>query len=291
MSEMEKRQAHGDSHSSYLPEPARIVSIRREAMDAVIDLELADRRALGHQPGQFVQVSRYGYGEIPISVCSTPSRPHRFQICVRPAGHVSNAIYNASEGDWVGIRGPFGRGFPVRTMRHRDVIMVAGGIGLAPLRSLIQYVRDNREDYGRVIVVYGARNPSLILFREEVEEWTRDPGIEMFLTVDEADESWKGRVGVVTQPIKNDMELGNPSTMAAVVGPPVMYRFVAMALLAKGVNRRRIYFSLERHFKCGIGKCGHCQLNGVYVCQDGPVFRYSDLEDFTEAVEARAPED
>ena len=229
-------------------------------------------------------------GKFPYRCAPRPPVPNLFQICVRPAGHVSNALYNASEGDWVGIRGPFGRGFPVRAMRRRDVIMVAGGIGLAPLRSLIHYVKDNRGDYGRVIVVYGARNPSLILFREDVEEWTRDPGIEMFLTVDEADESWTGRVGVVTQPIKNEIELGSPSTMAAVVGPPVMYRFVAMALLAKGVNRRRIYFSLERHFKCGIGKCGHCQLNGVYVCQDGPVFRYSDLEDFTEAVEARAPE-
>ena len=290
MSETEKRQAHGASHWTYIPEPARIVSIRREAMDAVIDLELEDGRALGHQPGQFVQVSRYGYGEVPISVCSTPTRTKGFQLCVRPVGHVSNALYNASEGDWVGIRGPFGRGFPVQRMRRRDVIVVAGGIGLAPLRSLIHYLMDNRGNYGRIVVVYGVRNPSLILFREDVEEWTGDPGIEMFLTVDEADESWTGRTGVLTKPIKEEIQLGNPSTMAAVVGPPVMYRFVALALLAKGVNRRRIYFSLERHFKCGIGKCGHCQLNGVYVCQDGPVFRYSDLEDFTEAVEARAPE-
>jgi NAD(P)H-flavin reductase len=175
-------------------------------------------------------------------------------------------------------------------MRGRDIIVVAGGIGLAPIRSLIQYLRDNRENYGRIIVVYGARNPSLILFSEDVEAWNRDPGIELYLTVDEPDESWTGRTGVLTLPIKNEIELGSPSTMAAVVGPPVMYRFVAMELLARGVNKRRIYFSLERHFKCGIGKCGHCQLNGVYVCQDGPVFRYSDLEDFSEAIEARAPE-
>ncbi len=290
MSEMENRGTHGSSYWTYLPEPARIVSIRREAMDAIISLELADRRALGHQPGQFVQISRFGYGEIPISVCSTPTHAPGFKICVRPVGNVSNALYNASEGDWVGIRGPFGRGFPVRTMRGRDIIVVAGGIGLAPIRSLIQYLRDNRQEYGRIVVVYGARNPSLILFRENVEEWKRDPGIELYLTVDEADESWTGRTGVLTMPIRDEIELGSPSTMAAVVGPPVMYRFVAMELLTKGVNKRRIYFSLERHFKCGIGKCGHCQLNGVYVCQDGPVFRYSDLEDFSEAIEARAPE-
>ena len=173
-----------------------------------------------HQPGQFVQVSRYGYGEVPISVCSTPTRSHGFQICVRPAGHVSNALYNVSEGDWVGIRGPFGRGFPVRTMRNKDVIVVAGGIGLAPLRSLIHYLKDNRDDYGRIIVVYGVRNPSLILFREDVGEWTRDPGIEMFLTVDEADESWKGRVGVVTQPIKKRLNWEIPPPWRRLWGPP-----------------------------------------------------------------------
>ncbi len=273
---------------TYLPEPARIVSIRREAVDALIELELADRSSLGHKPGQFVQVSVFGYGEIPISICSSPTRTDRFKLCVRPVGRVSNALYHAAEGAWVGIRGPFGRGFPIQTMRNRDVLAVAGGFGVAPLRSLIQYVRDNRESYARLIVVYGARNPSLILFRDDVEAWNRSEDTETFLTVDEADESWTGRTGVLTEPLKKEIELAPRSTVAAVVGPPVMFRFVAAELLAKGVNRRRIFFSLERRFECGIGKCGHCQLNGVYVCQDGPVFRYSDLEGFSEAVEVRA---
>ncbi len=276
---------------TYLPEPARILSIQRGTMDAVIGLELGDRRPLGHMPGQFVQISRFGYGEIPISVCSSPTRsPSRFELCVRPVGNVSNALYGASEGGWVGIRGPFGRGFPVRTMKRRDVLVVAGGIGLAPLRSLIQYLMDNRKDYGRVVVVYGAREPSLILFREEVAAWEKDPGLECYLTVDEAPAAWTGRTGVVTRPIKEEIDLDPRSVTAAVVGPPVMFRFVAAELLAKGVRKRRIYVSLERRFECGIGKCGHCQLNGVYVCQDGPVFRYSDLEGLTEAVEVRAPE-
>jgi NAD(P)H-flavin reductase len=275
---------------TYLPEPARIVSIRREAVDAMIELELADRRSLGHKPGQFVQVSMFGYGEIPISVCSSPTRTDRFKLCVRPVGRVSNALYHAAEDGWVGIRGPFGRGFPVRTMRNRDVLAVAGGFGLAPLRSLIQYVRDNREAYGRLIVVYGARNPSMILFRDDVETWGRGGDMEMLLTVDEADESWTGRTGVLTEPLEKEVELIPRSTVAAVVGPPVMFRFAAASLLEKGMNRRRIFFSLERRFECGIGKCGHCQLNGVYVCQDGPVFRFSDLEGFGEAVEARPPE-
>jgi NAD(P)H-flavin reductase len=290
MSDTEHRQSSPPLDWTYLPEPARIVSIRREKMDAVISLELADRRPLGHMPGQFAQISRFGYGEVPISICSTPTRHERFKICVRPAGHVSNALYNASKGEWVGIRGPFGRGFPTRTMQGKDILVAAGGIGLAPLRGLIHYLRDNRSDYGRIMVVYGARNPSLILFKEDVEAWTRDPGIEMYLTVDEADETWSGRTGVLTGPIKEEIDLDPQKTMAAVVGPPVMYRFVAHELLAKGMRKRRIFFSLERHFECGIGKCGHCQLNGVYVCQDGPVFRYSDLLRFSEAIEAQAPE-
>jgi sulfhydrogenase subunit gamma (sulfur reductase) len=259
-------------------------------MDAVLELEMAKGRPLGHMPGQFVQVSMFGYGEIPISACSPPDRSGRFKLCVRPVGRVSKALHGASEGDWVGIRGPFGRGFPVENMKGRDILLAAGGIGLAPLRSLVQYIRDHREVYGRIILVYGARNPSLILFKEDVDTWRQDPSVEMYVTVDEADESWTGRTGVLTGPIKEEVEIRPVHTMAAVVGPPVMYRFVAAELLAKGMSIRKIYFSLERHFKCGIGKCGHCQLNGIYVCQDGPVFRYSDLLGLSEAVEAWAPE-
>lgn len=287
-------EEHGSERSphypSYLPDPARIVDIRREAMDAVIELETGDGRRLGHMPGQFVQVSRFGYGEIPISVCSPPDRAGRFKLCVRPVGRVSKALYESSSGDWVGIRGPFGNGFPVENMEGRDILLAAGGIGLAPLRSLVQYLRDHRGEYGRIILVYGARNPSLILFREDVDNWTRDDGMEVYVTVDEPDEAWTGRSGVLTGPIRDEIDFRPVRTMAAVVGPPVMYRFVAAELLAKGMSPRKIYFSLERHFKCGIGKCGHCQLNGIYVCRDGPVFRYSDLTGMSEAVEAWAPE-
>mgnify|MGYP006309602539 CR=1 FL=1 len=206
----------------------------------MIELELADRSALGHKPGQFVQVSLFGYGEVPISVCSSPTRTDRFKLCVRPVGRVTDALYVASEGDWVGIRGPYGRGFPIRTMRNRDVLAVAGGFGLAPLRSLIQYVRDNREAYGRLVVVYGARTPSMILFRNDVEAWERSRDMEMVLTVDEADESWTGRTGVLTEPLKKEIDLTPRSTVAAVVGPPVMFRFVAAELLSKEIGRAHV---------------------------------------------------
>jgi len=153
-------------------------------MDAVLELEMAKGRPLGHMPGQFVQVSMFGYGEIPISACSPPDRSGRFKLCVRPVGRVSKALHGASEGDWVGIRGPFGRGFPVENMKGRDILLAAGGIGLAPLRSLVQYIRDHREVYGRIILVYGARNPSLILFKEDVDTWRQDPSVEMYVTVE-----------------------------------------------------------------------------------------------------------
>jgi len=290
MPEQSPLKSDSPHYPSYLPGLAKVLRVQREAMDAIIELEMAGGRRLGHMPGQFVQVSMFGYGEIPISICSPPGRGEGFKLCVRPVGRVSKALYETSQGEWVGIRGPFGRGFPVKTMEGRDILIAAGGIGLAPLRSLVQYLRGRREEYGRIILVYGARNPSMILFKEDVDVWTRDPGMELFVTVDEADESWAGRTGVLTRPIKEEIEISPIHTMAAVVGPPVMYRYVAMELLAKGMSKRKIYFSLERHFKCGIGKCGHCQLNGIYVCQDGPVFRYSDLFNLSEAVEAWAPE-
>lgn len=194
-----------------------------------------------------------------------------------------------SPGDWLGIRGPYGRSFRLNPWQNRDLLVVAGGIGLAPLRSLVNFVRDNRSNYGRLIVAYGAKNPSLILFREDLEVWKKDPTIEVYVTVDEADETWQGRTGVVTEPLR-DIDVQADRTRAVVVGPPVMYRFVAAELFKKQMSEDHIYFSLERHFKCGIGKCGHCQLNDLYVCQNGPVFRYSQLLDHTEAVEVWTPE-
>jgi NAD(P)H-flavin reductase len=201
---------------------------------------------------------------------------------------VSTAIYKLNAGDWVGIRGPYGKGFPLARIKRRDLIVVAGGIGLAPLRSLVSYVLHNRKDFRRLVVIYGARSPDLILFQEEINKWQSDDEMEFFITVDQPDENWQGRTGVVTEPLKEiDLEL--KGTVAAVVGPPVMYRFVIKELLSKGVDEENIYLSLERHFKCGIGKCGHCQLNDFYVCQDGPVFPYAKLLNRTEAVEAWAP--
>jgi sulfite reductase subunit B len=273
----------------YCPNLSRVVKIDRRPEDAVLELEMANGGNFQHLPGQFVQVSVFGYGEVPISVCSPPKDTDRFELCVRPAGNVSTAIAKLTVGDWVGVRGPYGRGFPLARMKQRDLIVVAGGIGLAPLRSLVYYVLHNREDFRRLVVIYGARSPSLILFKEEIKKWQSDGEMEFHITVDQPDENWRGRTGVVTEPLK-EIDVEAKGTVAAVVGPPVMYRFVIKELLSKGVDEGNIYLSLERHFKCGIGKCGHCQLNDLYVCQDGPVFRYAKLLGHTEAVEVWAPE-
>lgn len=273
----------------YRPELVRVVRTRRMTeVETLLELQRPDGQPLGHGPGQFVQVSVFGYGEAPISLCSSPTLPGSFEICVRAVGSVSRAIHHLSPGDWVGIRGPYGNGFPVEQMKDRDILIVAGGIGLAPIRSLIQFVNHNRRDYRRVIVVYGARNPAAILFKEDIDAWAASPGIEFYVTVDQPTDSWKGRTGVLTGPVKEISFDSDAPPIVAACGPPVMYKFLAWELLAKGIPQDRIFFSLERRFECGIGKCGHCQLNDLYVCQDGPVFSYSQLVGRTEAIEAWA---
>jgi NAD(P)H-flavin reductase len=274
----------------YRPDLAEVLRTKDvTSTEIVLDLALESGKPLGHTAGQFVQLSVFGYGEAPISVCSSPTR-ERFQLCVRDAGNVTRAVHNLVPGNRVGIRGPYGRGFPVTEMEGRDIVIIAGGIGLAPLRSLITYILDCRDKYGRVDVVYGARDPSAILFRDDLKAWDAENGMELQVIVDKPDDRWQGRTGVVTLPIRDLEFRADSAPLAVVVGPPVMYKFVAMELFNKGFTGDRIYFSLERRFRCGVGKCGHCQLNDVYVCQDGPVFRFSDLVGRSEAVEAWTPE-
>ncbi len=280
------------SNVFYRPALAQVLRVDQlTKVEKLLAVRLGTGEALGHEPGQFVQLSVFGYGEAPISICSSPTRRDAFELCVREVGTVSAAIHDLCPGDWIGLRGPYGRGFPVVEMEGKDLLIVAGGIGVAPLRSLINYVRDNRQLYGRVIIVYGAKNPAAVLFKDDIELWSQDGSLELFVTVDTPDETWTGKSGVVTSIIRN-LDLNSPSSLhAIVVGPPVMYKFVAMELFHHGMTADRIVFSLERRFKCGIGKCGHCQVNDLYVCRDGPVFRYSELLGRSEAIEVWAPEE
>jgi len=240
-----------------------------------------DDGELGHEPGQFVQVELFGIGEVPISVCSSPTKKGSFELTVRAAGRVTNQMHKLEEGDRINIRGPFGRPFPVRQMFGNDILFVAGGLGIAPLRSLINYVMDNRRDFGKVDILLGCKSPKDMLFYDEIERWSKRMDINFACTVDKADPDWKGNVGLITTLIPG-VNLNPERTYAVVVGPPVMYKFVIAELLKKSIPERQIVLSLERHMKCGMGKCGHCQIDhpkNYYCCKDGPTFTYDEVKE------------
>jgi len=271
--------------SIYLPQPARIVDVRQiTAMEKLFRLELPHGLSLGHEPGQFVEVSVLGVGEAPISISSSPSRSNgTFEVCVRRAGDLTGVLHHLQAGQTIGVRGPFGRGFPIEHFRGKDILFAPGGLGLAPLRSLINQVLDERGKYGRVIILYGAKHPSELLFKDELAEWAARGDVDLRLTVDRPDADWKGHVGVITT-LFPQVQVYARNTVAVTCGPPVMYRFVLMELLGKGIPEGNIYLSLERRMKCGVGKCGHCQINHIYTCRSGPVFAYAEIKGVGEAL-------
>ena len=269
----------------YLPKYATVKKITpMTELEKLYQLVLDDGSELGHQPGQFVEVSIFGIGECPISISSSPTQKGYFEICVRKVGKVTDAIHKLKEGDKVGIRGPFGKGFPCEELKGKDLLFIGGGIGMVPLRSFVNYAVANRKDYGRIIILYGARTPKELFPFPEMEDWKAGKNdVELHLTVDRGDENWKGNVGVITTlipPLKIDIE----KTYALICGPPVMYKFVLLALEGKNFREDHIYLSLERRMKCGVGKCGHCQIHGYYTCQDGPVFHYPLIKGIKEAL-------
>ncbi|MFZ0447844.1 MAG: FAD/NAD(P)-binding protein [Desulfatiglandaceae bacterium] len=247
-------------------------------------LDNAVTELFSQEPGQFVELTVLGVGEAPISISSPPTRPGSIEICVRRAGLVTSALFTLQKGDLVGLRGPFGRGFPLDTLKGQDILLVAGGLGMAPLRSLLYAVLDNRANYGDLVLMYGARNPDDILFKYELLGLMNRTDLKYLLSVDVDDEGiWRQYVGVVTG-LFEKVELRPEATFCALCGPPIMYRFVIKELLARQIPPERIFMSLERMMKCGVGKCGHCAIGEFYCCTDGPVFRYSELLQNKEAI-------
>jgi NAD(P)H-flavin reductase len=235
-------------------------------------------------PGQFVEVSVGGIGEAPITISSSPTQSDGFELVVRKIGNVTNAIHNLKRGDKLGIRGPFGRGtYPVEEARGRNLVFICGGIGLVPQRSFINYVLDNRDQFGEVAILQGTKTCNLRLFTSEVEAWGKRGDVQVLETIDQPDDCWKGNVGVVTKLIPK-VTTDLTTAMLLICGPPVMYKFVLMELEKRRVPHENIFLNLERKMKCGVGKCGHCQVNNTYVCMDGPVFQYSDLRTMPEAI-------
>ena len=262
------------NHSSYQIKRGRIVEVTElTELEKLHRIVLPDEETLDHDPGQFVTVSLFGVGEAPISVCSSPTQLDSFDLCIRKAGRLTEVLHQLNTGDEVGIRGPFGVGFPVVPMEGNDILLIAGGLGIAPLRSLINYIIDTRRDFGKVDILLGCRDPQSMLFGGELNYWDKRIDLNFCCSVDQTAPDWEGNVGLITGLIPG-VNLDPQKTFAIACGPSVMYRFVVDELLKKGIPEAHIYLSLERHMKCGLGKCGHCQIHDVYCCQDGPVFNY-----------------
>jgi NAD(P)H-flavin reductase len=261
-----------------VPHVFRVAGRRQDTADTfTMTLEPRHGLSLGFVPGQFMMLSAFGVGEVPISVSSAANVDGPLQHTVRDVGAVTHALSRAAVGDLVGIRGPYGTGWEVADGAGGDVVLVAGGIGLAPLRPALLEVLRHRQRYGRVVVLYGARSPQDLLFADELTRW-EGLGVEVMVTVDYGTPTWTGRVGVVTTMISR-AGFDPGSCLALVCGPEIMMRFTAAALLERGVRPDQVRVSLERNMRCGIGLCGHCQYRELFVCLDGPVMAYSRVAD------------
>jgi NAD(P)H-flavin reductase/NAD-dependent dihydropyrimidine dehydrogenase PreA subunit len=275
-----------EGNIDYVPKLATI--IKKEQMTAnemFFEIKLDDDSELGHKPGQFVEVSVFGVGEAPISLSSPPTKKGSFELCVRKLGNVTTKLHMLKVGDKVGIRGPFGNGFDVDFLKGKNLLFVAGGLGIAPLRSLFNYVLDNRKNFGYVSLLYGCKEPRELLFKDEMIALRSRPDVEFKSAVNWCPdgEAWTGSIGVITTLIPQ-VSFDPENIYAIVCGPPVMYKYVIGDLKARKVPDDHIIVSLERRMKCGVGKCGHCQINEIYVCKDGPVFNYSKIKGVPEAL-------
>ena len=246
-------------------------------------LDPAERARFSFLPGQFVMLEVPGYGEIPISISSSPAKNGYLELCIRRAGVVTGALHRAQRGAKVGVRGPFGSHFPMEEMKNHNLLLVAGGLGLAPLRAPIFEVIDHRPDYGDVAILYGTREPAQLLFDYQYEEWGRIDDINLRIIVEKPEPSWKGPTGMITELI-DDMEIDPRHTFAIVCGPPVMFKFVCRRLSEIGVPMRRMFVSLERRMHCGMGKCCRCNVGSTFTCMDGPVFDYWTVMNLKEAI-------
>jgi len=260
------------------PLPYRVVRRRRETVGVwTLELEPVQEEIQPIRPGQFTMLYAFGVGEAPISTSGRAAADGRLVHTIRAAGAVTRALCACRVGDVVGVRGPFGNTWPVAQAHGKDVVLVAGGIGLPPLRPVIYHLLGHREDYGNVVILYGGRSPVDLLYRAELEKWRARLDVTLDVTVDTAGPEWHGRVGVVTKLIPR-APFDPENAVAMIVGPEIMMRFAAEALIARGMPADRVWISMERTMRCGVGLCGHCQLGTTLICRDGAVYRWPDLE-------------
>jgi NAD(P)H-flavin reductase len=264
------------SRDPMVPQVARVVGARRELSDVwTLDIDTGEG-GFPFSPGQFNMLYAFGVGEAAISISGDPAKPGKLIHTIRAVGKVSEALVRLKSGDFIGLRGPYGGGWPVETATGSDVVIVAGGLGLAPLRPTIYRLMAERERYGRIVLLCGARSPADILFHKELERWRKRLDVDVEVTVDHATADWHGNVGVVTTLIPR-AAFDPKRAIAMVCGPEIMMRFAAIELEKAGLAPESIYLSMERNMKCAIGHCGHCQFSSDFVCKDGPVATYARL--------------
>ena len=269
------------TNEALIPVVGVVTDIRRDTPDVktfrVVTLE--GKKCFEHKPGQCAMLSIPGVGEALFSITSSPTNKDYLEFSIKKCGCVTTWLHEMEVGQQVTIRGPYGNGFPVNTeLRGKDLLFIAGGIGLAPLRSVINYVRDNRDDYGQIDIVYGSRSKDdLVDFNEIVTEWVKEPGFNVHLTIDREQDGWDGHVGFVPSYVE---ELNfDPNKTVLMCGPPVMIKFTLASLMKLGFSRNQVYTTMELRMKCAIGKCGRCNIGNKYVCKDGPVFRFDQLDE------------
>lgn len=263
--------------NAYLPRPMRIRRVTQE-VGRVFTWDLEPGEPFEFKPGQFNMLYGHGVGEVPISMSGDAADPSKVRHTIRIVGRVTEVLGRLVEGDEVGVRGPFGSTWPLEQAYGQDVLFVAGGLGLAPLRPAILKVLANRGDYGNVTIIYGTRSPADILFREELQRWRGRFDVKLDAIVDHAGRDWFGAVGVVTR-LVDSLDVDVDSCVAMLCGPEVMMRFTVRALEQLGLDASRVWVSLERSMRCAVALCGHCQLGGTFVCREGPVYRYDRISD------------
>jgi NAD(P)H-flavin reductase len=272
----------------YIPAPVEVVKIVTEVDTKDIKtfrfafLNKEDEAAFQYLPGQFAELSIFGKGESPIGIASSPTQPGYLEFTVQKAGVVTQALHEMEVGTVMGIRGPLGNSWPIDYLAGKNIVIVGGGFAFTTLRSLINYMIDerNRARFGKITVIYGARNPGLLIYKDELDAWAKRDDINLNVTVDKGDAGWKGREGFVPTVCK-EVAPSSENAVTVICGPPVMIRFTLPVFFELGFSKENIITSLEMRMKCGIGKCGRCNVGEKYVCKDGPVFSLAELDKLT----------
>jgi len=269
----------------YIPYPVTIkdIAIENEEKDLktfklVFDKK-EDEKKFSYMPGQFAELSVFGKGESPIGIASSPTEKGFLLFTIKRAGSVTSELHSAEPGKKMGVRGPLGKPYPWDKMAGKNIVIVGGGFAFTTLRSTIKYIlhKDHRKKFGKLTTVYGARTPGELIYKKDLDEWEKDPAIDLYVTVDKAVDGWKGREGFVPA-VTKEVAPASDNALVLVCGPPIMIRFTIPVLLELGFAKEDIILSLEMRMKCGIGKCGRCNIGSRYVCTDGPVFSYEELE-------------